>query len=203
MRLEYFAAIGLVVGPTFPILASTDVKSNPYQQIPSVNVFRLRPPIVDIKEDKLPPPPRIVLQGIVSVGGNQQVLFKSVIASKPGQVDREFFVILNAGGSHGEITVLEINERAGTVRFSNHGKEQLLSLEKDSVPMTTKITELNSPSAAVRKPGTVTTSGEKSFQTVPLSAEEQAALIELNRRFTEKQVQSGEMPPLPPTGLPR
>lgn len=64
------------------------------------------------------------------------MLFKAVAATKPGEPAREFSAILSEGESCGEITAWEINPRTGKVRFGNHGREQWLSLENDSVKPT-------------------------------------------------------------------
>jgi hypothetical protein len=114
---------------------TSEAGSNPYANIVDRNVFGLRPP---------PPPtavappetpaPNITLQGIVSIPfGKKQVLFKTMMPGAAGQPPKEMSLAMSEGERMGEVEVLEINEAAGTIRFRNHGKEQLKDLSKDGV----------------------------------------------------------------------
>jgi hypothetical protein len=108
--------------------------ANPYANIVDRNVFGLRPP---------PPPtavappksvaPNITLQGIISGFGKKQVLFKTMMPGAAGQPPKETSLVMAEGERMAEVEVLEINETAGTIRFRNHGEEQLKDLSKDGV----------------------------------------------------------------------
>ncbi|HMP83619.1 MAG TPA: hypothetical protein PKA41_13040 [Verrucomicrobiota bacterium] len=117
--------------------------SNPYERIVDRNVFSLKPPAPPPDNTPPPPPtPKIELQGITSFLGRRQVLFKAKINDK----DQSF--VLSEGQRDGEIEVLEINEGAGTVKFSNHGSVQTLDIYKDAVK--TPSTVAAAPAAAGR-----------------------------------------------------
>ncbi len=106
---------------------------NPYQAIVGRNVFSLKPPTPPPDPASLiksEPPPKIKLQGVQTILGRRQVLFK-VPAKPPGQPKEESFV-MNEGDRQGEIEVLEINMQAESVRFRNHGQEQLLNMKDDA-----------------------------------------------------------------------
>jgi hypothetical protein len=90
----------------------------------SLNMATL-PTIVD---PPLPPPPLIVLQGLTNINRRRQVLFK---VQKSGAPAREISCVLSEGERQGEIAVLEIDEKSGTVKFNNHGIEQTLNLKND------------------------------------------------------------------------
>jgi len=74
------------------------------------------------------PLPTIALQGISSYFDRKQVFFKTILPHGLGDLTQAETLLLDEGERHGEIEVLEINEHAGTVRFRNHGQEQLLWL---------------------------------------------------------------------------
>jgi hypothetical protein len=106
---------------------------NPYQAIVGRNVFSLKPPPPPPNPEDLikkVPPPTIKLQGLQTILGRRQVLFK-VPPKPPGQPKEEFFV-MNEGERQGEIEVVEINMQAEAVKFKNHGQEQLLNMKDDA-----------------------------------------------------------------------
>ncbi|MCU0782909.1 MAG: hypothetical protein MUF81_02450 [Verrucomicrobia bacterium] len=113
---------------------TTDAPGNPYQSIVERNVFALKPaPDPESLKPQAPPPPPIELQGITSMFGRKQVLFGAMMpGSKPGEPPRKTPMVLSVGEREGEIEVLEINEAAGTVKFNNHGTEEIKDLAKDS-----------------------------------------------------------------------
>ncbi|MSU60032.1 MAG: hypothetical protein EXS35_17995 [Pedosphaera sp.] len=113
---------------------TSESSGNPYANIVDRNVFGLKP--APIAEPPKPPEvaaPPITLQGIISAFGKKQVLFKTMMSAKPGEVAKETSLVMAEGERLGEITVLEINEAAGTVKFDNHGKPQIKDITKDGV----------------------------------------------------------------------
>ncbi len=116
--------------------AATADAGNPYADtIVGRNVFSLKtPPPPPNPEDlvKKDPPPKILLQGLTTILGRPQVLFKVQIPAKPGQPAKEESFVMTEGERQGEIEVLDIDESAGEVKFNNHGTVEPLNM-KDHV----------------------------------------------------------------------
>ena len=112
-----------------------DSSSNPYRGIVERNVFDIHaaPPaaVHDPKTD-LPPPPTIRLQGITDILGRKQVLFKTQLPAKPPAQPKEESFILTVGEREGQIEVLDINPKQGTVQMKLYGVVTNLSLELNS-----------------------------------------------------------------------
>ncbi len=115
---------------------SSDSPDAPYEGIVARNLFGLKPPEKPPgPEDNKPPPPKITLNGITSILGRVQVLFKASLSPKLGEPAKEMSFVLSAGQSENEIEVLDIDEKAGIVKFNNHGTIQSLDLEKDGAKL--------------------------------------------------------------------
>jgi len=105
------------------------VPGNPYAPVVARNIFGLNPP---------PPPappapdtdslPKITPNGIMSIFGQLQVLFKVTTPAKPGKAEGDDSYILSEGQRQDDIEVVKINEKAGSVTFKNHGTVQELAL---------------------------------------------------------------------------
>lgn len=251
--MVFFGLVGaLALVANAPALTDS---SNPYERIADRNVFSLKPPPPPPSTEPPPTPaPKIELQGITSILGKRQVLFKAKISDK----DQSF--VLSEGQRDGEIEVLAIDEPAGEVKFNNHGALQTLSMEKDAVKAPTTVAAApagrpapgapgasaqtrNTPSTRGSQPGAaggVTADGgqHQGLRSIPtrptrgnqaaagtigsiggvsvgsgsynqptqpaqpnLSREEQTILIEIERERTRDLVDTGQMPPLPPTPL--
>ncbi|HYL95726.1 MAG TPA: hypothetical protein VET69_07975, partial [Terriglobales bacterium] len=112
----------------------TAASDNPYQGIVARNVFLLKPPPppVPIEEAK-PPPPKVFLTGITSILGNKRALLKTPAPpAKPGQPPQgEQSYILTEGQREGDIEVVSIDEKAGTVKINNGGTLYVLNFDKD------------------------------------------------------------------------
>ena len=107
---------------------------NPYAPIVVRNVFALNPPPpVDVAPPG-DPPPKITPNGIMSIFGQLQVLFKVAGTAKPGQPAKDELYILNEGQRQDEIEVTHIDEKGGLVTFNNHGTVQELPLVKANPP---------------------------------------------------------------------
>src|SRR6266403_4959180 len=101
--------------------AVTGSSANPYQLIVDRNVFGLKPPTpVAVVEPPKPPPPKITLTGISTFGG-KRALMKAILPPKPGDQAKEQFLMLTEGQREGEIEVLEIDEKASTVKVNDYG----------------------------------------------------------------------------------
>jgi hypothetical protein len=107
--------------------------NNPYAPIVVRNVFALNPPQPVDPATPADPPPKITLNGIISIFNHQlQVLFK--VAPKAGQPGaKEESYILSVGQRQDEIEVIQIDEKGGLVTFNNHGTVQELPLVKANV----------------------------------------------------------------------
>jgi len=116
-------------------VASAD---NPYAPIVARNLFNLNPVTADAPVGD--PPPKITLNGIMSISGHLQVLFKVAGTGKPGQSAKDQSYILSEGQRQDDIEVVNINEKASLVTFNNHGTVQDLPLA-------------NAPSATTSGPG--------------------------------------------------
>jgi hypothetical protein len=97
---------------------------NPYAPVVVRNIFGLNPPpVVDPNATPAEPPVKITPNGIMSIFGQLQVLFK--VAGKPPGQDA---YTLSEGERQDDIEVTKIDEKAGIVTFNNHGIVQTLPL---------------------------------------------------------------------------
>ena len=110
--------------------------SQPYAVIVSRNMFGLVPiPVVDpatLNQPPADPPPKITPNGIMTIFGKLQVLFKVATKPPPGQPQKDDAYVMTEGERQDEIEVVKIDGKAGVVTFNNHGTVQELSL----VPVT-------------------------------------------------------------------
>ena len=117
------------------VVASAD---NPYTPIVTRNIFGLNP--VQPDEPVGDPPPKITLNGIMSISGHFQALFKVAGTGKPGQPAKDQSYILSEGQRQDDIEVTHINDQASLVTFNNHGTVQEIPLA-------------NAPAVATGAPG--------------------------------------------------
>ena len=98
---------------------------NPYAVVVVRNIFGLNPPpAIDTNAVVVEPPVKIIPNGIMTILGQLQVLFK--VAAKPGGKDASY--MLTEGQRQDDIEVIKINEKAAVVTFNNHGIMQELPL---------------------------------------------------------------------------
>jgi len=130
---------------------------NPYQSIVDRNVFSLKPAPtpVDPAEANKPQTLKITLTGITTILGNKRVLMKTAPPQgKPGEAPKtEQSYILTEGQREGDIEVIEINEKLGSVKVSNGGAVQTLTFEKDGAKL--PATPAPAAPAAASLPGAV------------------------------------------------
>jgi len=104
--------------------------SNPYTAIAARNVFSLVQPEVVV-----PPPapeaplPQVTVNGIMTVFGRPQVLFKMSIPATPGTKAGELYFVLGEGEQEEGVTIIKINTVTGMVTFDNQGTLQQIPLE--------------------------------------------------------------------------
>ncbi|MGD1087630.1 MAG: hypothetical protein ABR955_02750 [Verrucomicrobiota bacterium] len=110
----------------------TNMTDNPYAPIVIRNVFGLNPPpppVAPVKDDE--PLPKITPNGIMSIFGRLQVLFKVDSVAKPGKPSEEQSYILTEGQQQDDIEIVKISEKAAKVTFNNHGTIQEIALNAD------------------------------------------------------------------------
>lgn len=107
-------------------LNSAPLPDNPYATIVTRNVFGLNPPVVDTNPAVELGLPKITPNGIMSVFGKFQVLYKVTPAGKSGQKDE--YYTLSEGEAQDEIEVMHIDDQNGIITFKNHGTVQELPL---------------------------------------------------------------------------
>jgi len=124
--------------PAVPVVTS-DTSDNPYQSIVDRNVFSLKPPAppADPAEVNKPTVVKITLTGMTTILGNKRVLMKTAPPpGKPGEGPKsELSYILTEGERQGDIEVLEIDEKGGSVKVNNAGTIQTLTFEKDGAKL--------------------------------------------------------------------
>ena len=103
---------------------------NPYTPIVTRNVFGLVPIPVGPPPTTAPatPPPKITPNGIMTIFGKLQALFKVAGTAKPGQPAKEESYIMGVGERQDDIEVQKIDEKAAIITFNNHGTIQKLPL---------------------------------------------------------------------------
>jgi hypothetical protein len=108
------------------------VDNNPYRAIIERNVFDLKPPPPPVAPPTVTntPPPNVKLTGITSILGTKRALFMVGAAAQPGKPPgKEESYILEEGQRQGVIEVLEINQKAATVKIKNDGNESVIALD--------------------------------------------------------------------------
>jgi hypothetical protein len=104
--------------------------AGPYATVVARNIFGLNPPQpIDPKSQNIDPPPKITPNGIMTIFGEVQVLFKVAGSPKPGgppPTDESY--ILSEGQRQDDIEVVKIDEKSNIVTFNNHGETQQLPL---------------------------------------------------------------------------
>lgn len=101
---------------------------NPYQAIVTRNVFGLVPIPTGPPPDATPsaPLPKITPNGIMTLFGKLQVLFKVAEPGKPANQEESY--MMSVGDRQDDIEVQKIDEPSATITFNNHGTIQELAL---------------------------------------------------------------------------
>ncbi len=105
------------------------LSGNPYAPVVARNIFGLSPPpppVVTPVDDT--PPPKITPNGIMTILGQLQVLFKVASTEGSGKPAKDDDYILSEGQRQDDIEVVKIDEKGGIVTFNNHGTVQELPL---------------------------------------------------------------------------
>ncbi|HZI32155.1 MAG TPA: hypothetical protein VFF11_07425, partial [Candidatus Binatia bacterium] len=129
LRLCFILAGMLAFGGAVAVLQAASKDSiNPYQEIVTRNVFGLVPIPTGPPPDTTPsaPLPKITPNGIMSIFGKLQVLFKVAEPGKPGNQEESY--MMSVGDRQDDIEVQKIDEQSATITFNNHGTIQELAL---------------------------------------------------------------------------
>ncbi|HEU6449207.1 MAG TPA: hypothetical protein VFV23_12290 [Verrucomicrobiae bacterium] len=100
------------------------LNDNPYEAISVRNVFNLNPVIVNTTPNQPEPPVKITPNGIMTIFGKLQVLFKT----SGGKANKDQSYILTEGQREDDIEVVKIDDDKGAITFNNHGIVQTLTL---------------------------------------------------------------------------
>jgi hypothetical protein len=131
MNFRWFLLL-LLAGTGLSLSAATAPVEGgmPYATIMERNVFGLvplptNPPDAGPPKD---PPPKITPNGIMTVFGKLQVLFKVSVPGKPNQPAKDESYVMCEGDRQDEIEVQKIDEPGAVITFNNHGEIQKLPL---------------------------------------------------------------------------
>ncbi len=108
------------------VCADSPATENPYAALAARNVFGLTPIASAVTNDQpaLVPPVKITPNGIITVFGCAQVLFKTAAPVKVG----EQAYLLAEGQRQDDIAVVHIDANSGLITFNNHGRLQDIPL---------------------------------------------------------------------------
>ena len=136
----------LILGLTFAafIASAADAgdlaaAANPYTTISERNVFALVPIPVVSNDPVAPPkdpPPKITPNGIISLFGKVEVLFKVALKPTAAQPAKEASYVMAEGERQDDIEVVKIDQPEAMITFRNHGELQELPLA-DAPKLTT------------------------------------------------------------------
>lgn len=107
------------------------MSSNPYSTITERNVFALvpiPPPGPATPEVVVDPPPKIIINGMMTLFGKPQVLFKFTPKTSAGQQPKETSLVLGEGERQEEVEVTKIDMQGHMASFINHGIAQDVAL---------------------------------------------------------------------------
>jgi hypothetical protein len=170
----------------------------PYGRIAERNLFGLHD-AVPPQQPPPPPPalPKVLLTGTTTIFGNKLALLKVQYPQKPGeQPQGEQSLILAEGQREGGVEVLQIDEKAGSIRVNNSGMEMTVAFEKDAGKTAGGPTPPPNPAGAPNMPGgRVMNPGTSGFQRmIPTRTGRQVPAIE------QPPLPSSAPPPAPPRG---
>jgi hypothetical protein len=135
----YFAAVALLISAIARSQDSSAVDAadanKPYETIVARNMFGLLPippPDTNPPAPPVDPPPKITLNGIMTIFGRDQALYKVATKPKPGQPAKEDSYVLGENERQDDIEVVKINRESNVVTFNNHGTQQEVQLAEAS-----------------------------------------------------------------------
>src|SRR2546421_590363 len=129
-----FGALSIVVFCSGAKFVGAATSGDTYGGIAARNLFGLHePPQVQPPEQPKPQLPRILLTGTTTILGHKMAFVKIQSPQKPGeQPSGEQSFILAEGQRESGVEVLQIDEKAGSIRVNNSGTEMTVAFEKDA-----------------------------------------------------------------------
>ena len=174
------SARSLIIAATLLLAAGAraqDAASDkPYAGIVSRNMFGLLPiPTNDSAAEAPPvePPPKITPNGIMTIFGRLEALFKVAVKGKPGQPAKDQAYELSVGERQDDIEVLKINQADAIITFNNHGTIQELPLV---VAANTPAPAAGPKGAPGPEPGNPAVGGPRQTMSPAAKAAERAAM---------------------------
>ena len=104
----------------------------PYQAIAKRNAFNLKPPQEQRSPEILPPLPKFRLTGIITKFGEKRAFLKMRITNRPGESADDHSFALSQGERKGEIEILEVDEKRGSVKIQWSGRPLTLKFEDET-----------------------------------------------------------------------
>lgn len=144
--------LGLVLAVLGMLTARGDdstLSDNPYAAIKARNAFNLAPPPATDPADAAPyagPAAKITPNGLMTLFGVPQVLFKVATPVGPGQPPQVQSYVMSEGDQADGISVTRIDPSAHLITFDNHGTVQTIPLADAGVSGSSAP---DSPAAAV------------------------------------------------------
>ncbi len=108
--------------------------ANPYSGIVDRNVFGLKPPPPPAPPPEQPKPPvNITLTGITTLSGKKKCFITVLAAPKPGSPAAPESMMLSEGQRQGDIEIVSIDEKAGSVNLKQGESAETISFDKNGV----------------------------------------------------------------------
>jgi len=126
----FVGGLAVCAGVRADDLAMNNSKQDYYTPIITRNVFGLNPLVVETNPVVDASLPKITPNGIMSIFGKSQALFKVTPTGKGA--GKEQYYTLSAGERQDDIEVMRIDEENGIITFKNHGTVQELPLAEPS-----------------------------------------------------------------------
>ncbi len=106
----------------------------PYDLIAKRNIFGLNPPpSTPSPTNFTAPPPKVILTGIITVFGDKRALLKTASpAAAPTEAKGPRYYMLAEGQRDGDLEILQVDEKAGTVALKNAGVSFTLGFSKET-----------------------------------------------------------------------
>jgi hypothetical protein len=104
----------------------------PYQAIAKRNAFNLKPPQEERSPEILPPLPKFRLTGITTKFGEKRAFLKMQVANRPGELTDGHSFALSQGERKGEIEILQVDEKLGSVQIQWSGRPLTLRFEEET-----------------------------------------------------------------------
>jgi hypothetical protein len=141
--------IGLIASVALAATAQAlvpEISRNPYEAIPTRNVFSLKDPTI------LPPVTnqpaqhsKITLTGITTILGSKKALMTAQLPARPPEPAKLESYMLTEGQRDGDIEVITIDEKAGTVQVRNAGNIETLDFVNNGAKLTAAPASLPMP----------------------------------------------------------